>query len=94
MAPPAYPLLSTEARHAVRRPSIRGVEERRLGEFIGGQYSNWNLSSVLFEGKTDHKDVIRLERWDPPAGTKPSFDEAKKQDYRKAEKGQTFGPSW
>lgn len=69
-------------------------QERRLGEFIGGQYGQYNLASLLFEGRTDKKDVIELERWDPPGESKPTFQEARKQSYHSFKKGDSFGPSW
>lgn len=92
--PPAYPLDSSESAHPIRRPSIRGVEERRLDEFIGGQYSRWNISAALFEFKSDNKDYIQISVWEPEHYTKPTFDEAKKQEYKAIEKGYMFGPSW
>ena len=56
--------------------------------------SKYNLSSVLFEARTDKSDAISIERWDPKTGEKPGFDEAVKQVYRPAKKGDQFGPSW
>ena len=96
MAPSArpYPLSSSEAAHPVRRISVRGVEERRLEEFTSGQYSRWNINSALFEHKTDDKKVISLSVWEPKAHTKPTFDEAVKQEYKPLQKGYLFGPSW
>lgn len=96
MAPSSrpYPLNSSEAKHPIRRISTRGVEERRLNEFVGGQWSQWNLSAALFEHRTDDEDVISMGVWEPKALTKPTFDEAVKQDYKPIKKGYSFGPSW
>lgn len=91
---PAYPLRSDEEPRAVRVPLIRSVTERRLNEFVGGQFGNYNLASLLFKERTDDAKYVQIERWTPPAGSKPSFDEAKKQKYEPAKKGIKFGPSW
>lgn len=91
---PAYPLRSSQAPRPVRRLSIRSVEERRVEEFGSGQYDRYNIRSVLFEAKRDDEDVIKMGLWVPPQGTKPSFDEAKDQEYNKVQKGHMFGPSW
>ncbi|EPQ26471.1 uncharacterized protein PFL1_06119 [Pseudozyma flocculosa PF-1] len=91
---PSYPLLASQEPRPVRAPLLRSVIERRLGEFVGGQYGDYNLASLLFEARTDDKKYVKIERWTPPAGSKPSFDEAKKQQYKPAKKGGTFGPSW
>jgi len=32
--------------------------------------------------------------WSAPKLTKPTFDEAKRQTYKPAHKGESFGPSW
>jgi alpha-mannosidase len=90
----AYPLSSSDAAHPIRRLAIRGVEERRLDEFIGGQYQRWNITSVLFEGRTDDEKYITVAVWEPKVHTKPSFDEAVKQEYTPIKKGYRFGPSW
>jgi alpha-mannosidase len=96
MAPSSrpYPLDSSEAAHPIRRLSIRGVEEHRLGEFIGGQFGRWNLAAAMFEHKTDDKDIISYGVWEPEIHTKPTFEEASKQEYKPISKGYQFGPSW
>lgn len=91
---PAYPLLSSSAPRPVRGPSIRSQDERRLNDFVGGQFASYNLTSVLFEAKTDDVKMIELEKWSPEAGEKPPFSVAKKQKYVRCRKGDTFGPSW
>lgn len=102
-----YPILPAGDDRVVRALPIRRIRERRLGEFIGGQYAQYNLSSVLFEARTDDKAYIRIARWDPepwlhpdPKGkggeviNKPPFSDAVKQHYTDTKKGTTFGPSW
>lgn len=91
---PLYPVLSSQTARPVRAPHIRSILERRLGEFIGGQYGKYNLSSFLFEGNTDEKPYVSLEKWSPEPGEKPTFEEAKRQKYTEAKKGDRFGPSW
>ncbi|KAK0567954.1 Glycoside hydrolase, 38 vacuolar alpha mannosidase [Tilletia horrida] len=93
---PAYPLLSTDTARPVRGPTIRSLKERRLQEFIGGQFADYNLASVLFKHRADAPPVVKLARWDPEPGTKPSFKEATSSDkqYSPLKKGDTFGPSW
>lgn len=90
----SYPTLAADAPRPVRGPSIRSQQERRLNDFVGGQFGDYNLSSVLFEHRTDSKDYIKLSRWSPDIGKKPSFEEAKKQRYTECAKGDAFGPSW
>lgn len=108
MAPsPPYPVLSSDEQRPVRGLPIRSVRERRLGEFVGGQYNEYNLAALLFEARTDSKHYIRISRWDPvpwlhphPDGkggdviNKPPFADAAKQTYTPTHKGTTFGPSW
>jgi alpha-mannosidase len=51
------------------------------------------LTSALFTTQTDEQPAVKLEVWSPKAGEKPSFEDAKKQKYKPAQKGDTFGPS-
>lgn len=91
---PQLPRLASSAHRPVRGLSIRSQDERRLPDFVGGQYAAYNLSSVLFEDRTDDASAIALYRWSPPAGEKPSFSEAVKHKFEKASKGDLMGPSW
>ncbi|KAF8878221.1 glycoside hydrolase family 38 protein [Infundibulicybe gibba] len=61
----------------------------RLGNFLGGHFSNVNLSSVLFTHRVDNRNI-----WSAPGLTKPTFEEAMKQEFKPAKKGDSFGPSW
>lgn len=89
-----YPTYASEESRPVRSGLIRSVHERRLDEFVGGQFGDYNLASVLFEARTDEEKYVSIQSWTPKPGSKPSFDEAKRQSYVKAKKGIKFGPSW
>lgn len=89
-----YPTHASAEPRPVRAGLIRSVHERRLEEFIGGQFGDYNLASVLFEARTDDPKYVSIQSWTPKAGTKPTFDEAKRQTYVKADKSIKFGPSW
>ncbi|PWN53731.1 putative AMS1-alpha-mannosidase, partial [Violaceomyces palustris] len=90
----SYPKLSSSSSRPVRAAPIRSIQERRINEFVGGQFSDYNLASLLFENRSDSADHVQIERWSPPPGTKPPFKEAVKQEFRPAKKGERFGPSW
>lgn len=60
---------------------------------MGGHYSDVNLSSVLYTHRIDDDDHIKLKVWSAPGRTKPGFEEAMKQSFRTAHKGESFGPS-
>jgi alpha-mannosidase len=47
----------------------------------------------MFIHRVDDTDHVKLEVWSAPGRTKPSFEEAMKQDFKPAKKGQEFGPS-
>ncbi|CAO1631926.1 unnamed protein product [Sympodiomycopsis kandeliae] len=89
-----YPVLASEEARPVRGLSVRSQDERRLNDFTGGQYSDYNLTSVLFEDRSDASEVISLEKWSPKIGEKPPFSVAKKQRFVPSQKGDAFGPSW
>lgn len=60
----------------------------------GGHFSDVNLSSVLFIHRKDDQSLVKLQVWSAPGLTKPSFQEAMKQSFKYAQKGDSFGPSW
>ncbi|KAI0351116.1 hypothetical protein OH77DRAFT_1506678 [Trametes cingulata] len=72
---------------------IKHLTKDRLGTFNGGHFSDVNLSSVLYLHRIDNQENIKLEVWDAPGLSKPSFEEAMKQKFRPAKKGESFGPS-
>ncbi|KAJ7846613.1 glycoside hydrolase family 38 protein [Mycena olivaceomarginata] len=67
---------------------IKPLTQARLSQFNGGHFGGVNL------GAEDSADYVQLEVWSAPGLTKPSFAEAMKQKFRKASKGESFGPSW
>ncbi len=89
-----YPTRASAEPRPVRAGLIRSVHERRLDEFVGGQFSEYNLASLLFEARTDDPKYVSIQSWTPKAGSKPTFEEAKRQTYVKGQKGMKFGPSW
>ena len=70
----------------------------RLDSFIGGgydgQYGAYNLSSKLYTHRIDDASHVQLEVWSAPGTSKPSFEEARRQTYVPAKKGDQFGPVW
>lgn len=47
----------------------------------------------MFTHRIDDAEHVKLEVWSAPGLTKPSFEEAMKQEFKPAKKGQQFGPS-
>nr|XP_019051258.1 alpha-mannosidase [Kwoniella bestiolae CBS 10118]OCF30188.1 alpha-mannosidase [Kwoniella bestiolae CBS 10118] len=84
-----YPQRTDQARY-----KHLGSTHGRLDQFIGGHYADYNLSSLLFAHRLDDSKHVKLEVWSTPNRSKPSFEEAKRQNYRIAHKGEEFGPSW
>src|SRR5258708_5060465 len=72
---------------------IKSLTNDRTGQFTGGRYGSLNLTAVLFTARKDDKDHVRLSVWSAPGRSKPSFDEAMKQEFKPATKGDSFGPS-
>ncbi|SGY50301.1 BQ5605_C001g00869 [Microbotryum silenes-dioicae] len=71
---------------------FRGLTLGRLGNFEGGPYDN--IHSVLYEHRIDDPEHIQIESWSSPGTTKTPFQEAIKQKFKPAKKGDHFGPSW
>ncbi|KDQ11808.1 glycoside hydrolase family 38 protein [Botryobasidium botryosum FD-172 SS1] len=71
----------------------RTVQRSSLQLRPGGHFSDVNLSSVLFTQRLDDPKHVRLQVWSAPGRTKPSFEEAIKQKFKDAKKGDSFGPS-
>jgi alpha-mannosidase len=72
---------------------IKSLTRNRLGTFLGGHFADVNLSSVLFTHKLDGEENVKLEVWSAPGRSKPGFEEAMKQEFKPAKKGDRFGPS-
>ncbi|KAH9970026.1 glycoside hydrolase family 38 protein [Lactifluus volemus] len=73
---------------------IKSLTNDRTGNFTGGHFSDINLSSVLFTHRLDGNKFVELQRWSAPGISKPSFEEALKQEFQPAKKGESIGPSW
>lgn len=73
---------------------IKNLTQDRLGQFTEGHFADVNLSASLFTHRVDDSSHVKLQVWSAPGLTKPSFQEAMKQKFKPAKKGETFGPSW
>ncbi|OBZ74598.1 Alpha-mannosidase [Grifola frondosa] len=73
---------------------IKNLTKDRLSTFNGGHFSDVNLSSMLFLHRLENDSHVKLEVWSAPGLSKPLFEEAMKQKFKPAKKGQSFGPSW
>ncbi|KAJ3842876.1 glycosyl hydrolases family 38 N-terminal domain-containing protein [Lentinula raphanica] len=82
-----------ELNHGSGAKWIKGLTQNRLGTFLGGHFSDVNLSSVLFTHRLDNAEHVKLQVWSAPGLSKPTFEEAMKQKFRPAKKGDSFGPS-
>lgn len=85
----SYPQLATRPKGKL----IHDIYRSRLGQFThNGQYKQQGLMAKLYDGRQD----VKLSVWSAPDLTRPTFREATRAEnkYHKAEKGQTFGPSW
>lgn len=88
-----------DSSYSVLNPSagakwIKNLTQDRLSQFTGGHFADVNLSSVLFTHRLDGEGHVKLQTWSAPGLTKPSFEEAMKQEFKPAKKGDSFGPSW
>ncbi|KAF9070390.1 glycosyl hydrolases family 38 N-terminal domain-containing protein [Rhodocollybia butyracea] len=73
---------------------VKSLSQNRLDTFVGGHFADVNLSSVLFTHRLDNAEHVQLEVWSAPGLTKPTFEEAMKQKFKPAKKGDSFGPSF
>jgi alpha-mannosidase len=73
---------------------IKSLTRDRTANFSGGHFSDVNLSSVLFTHRLDDSKHVQLQRWSAQGISKPTFQEAVKQDFQPAKKGESIGPSW
>ena len=72
---------------------VKNLTQDRINQFTGGHFSDVNLSKALYSERLDDDKHVILELWSAPGLTKPTFEEAMKQKFRKAGKGETLGPS-
>jgi alpha-mannosidase len=89
MTPHEYPVSNLGA----GEKWIKSLTRNRLGTFLGGHFADVNLSSVLFTHKLDSDEHVKLQVWSAPGRSKPGFEEAMKQEFKHAKKGDRFGPS-
>jgi alpha-mannosidase len=76
---------------------ITNIYRERLRMFIGqGQYKDQNLMAKLYHARLGGSPEIKLHVWSAPNLSRPTFEEAtkKENEYKKAKKGDKFGPSW
>lgn len=71
----------------------KNLTQDRLNQFTDGRYSSMNLSSVLYVDRRDDQEHVQMAVWSAPERTKPLFEEAMKQKFKPAKKGDSFGPS-
>ena len=72
---------------------IKKLTKDRLSTFTGGHFNDVNLSSILFTHRLSDSNHVKLQVWSAPGLTKLSFEEAMKQKFKPAKKGDSFGPS-
>lgn len=76
---------------------IHHIYRDRLRQFTdNGQYKQQGLMAKLYDDRLSGEPHIRLEVWDAPGQSRPTFEEATSKDneYKPAKKGDWFGPSW
>jgi hypothetical protein len=87
--PPSYP----ELNYGSGAKWVKSLTQSRLNTFTGGHFADVNLSSVLFTHRVDSSSYVKLQVWSAPGLSKPLFEEAMKQEFKPAKKGDSFGPS-
>ncbi|GAA6045569.1 hypothetical protein NBRC10513_004988 [Rhodotorula toruloides] len=87
--PPSYPMINNDG---PRAQHFRGLTLGRLDQFESSNYPN--ITSVLFQHRTDDPQHVQLEVWHSPGREKTPFKEAIRKKFVKAEKGMMLGPSW
>jgi alpha-mannosidase len=84
-----YPTLN----HGAGAKWIKNLTRDRLNNFNGGHFGDVNLGAVLYAHKLDGEEHVKLQVWSAPGLSKPTFEEAMKQEFKPAKKGDSFGPS-
>lgn len=87
-------MLAEQTLRPVRPLPIRSIQEKRIYEFVGGQFSSDNLSSLLYAGRLNTQPHVQIKCWSPANGTRPTFNEACSQTFKPCQVGEKFGPSW
>ena len=89
----SYPQLAAHP----KGKQIHDIYRERLRQFTDdGQYRQQGLLAKLDKGRVSGESNVKLSVWDAPKLSRPTFKEAtsKKNEYKSAQKGQSFGPSW
>ncbi len=74
---------------------VRGITVERCEKFLSRDfYCDINLHSQLYKDIQDSKEYIKLHVHSVPNLKRITFKEAIKCEYKKAERGDWFGPSW
>jgi hypothetical protein len=74
---------------------IRSITVERCDRFMSRYYySDINLYSQLYKDRESSQDYIKLKVYSVPDLKRITFAEAVKGEYKKAERGDVFGPSW
>ncbi|GBC03648.1 hypothetical protein RclHR1_05230010 [Rhizophagus clarus] len=74
---------------------VRNITVERCEKFLSRNfYSDVNLRSQLYKDREDSHDYIKLHVYSVPDLKRITFKEAIKGEYKKAERGDNFGPSW
>ena len=75
--------------------STRLIDENRLKGFVSeGQWADINLQSMLYNAVLKTEPNIKLFVQPIPELKRPKFEDAIKGDFRPAQVGELFGPSW
>lgn len=94
LAPTASKALPVLAERPVGQ-RITKIYTDRLKQFTSaGQYEGQNLVSKYFEAVNSDTDHVKLSVYSVPDLQRPTFEEATSHEFRPAQIGESFGPSW
>ncbi|KAI1810761.1 glycoside hydrolase family 38 protein [Poronia punctata] len=86
-----YPV---QARGPIGKRISKIYKERIEHFYRPGQWEKQNLLAMMYEGVASGPPHVKLWTWPAPDLTRPTFEEAMKGEYRPAQVGERFGPSW
>ncbi|WWD21813.1 hypothetical protein CI109_106301 [Kwoniella shandongensis] len=84
-----YPVINLSASY---KP-LSDIAER-LRRFTGGSSRHTTLTGAISKHRLDDTKHVSISVWSAPGRSKPTFEEAIKQDFRPTKKGESFGPAW
>ncbi|KAI1437554.1 glycosyl hydrolase family 38 domain-containing protein [Xylaria sp. CBS 124048] len=95
-APPKAPVAEYPIRAAAPvGKRISRIYKERIQQFYStGQWENQNLLAMMYEGVLSGTQYVQILTWPAPGLSRPSFKEAVAGNYRVAQVGDSFGPSW